>query len=64
MPSRRSSRGDFKRRVFIQEEAAQKEKRFLTGTQVVWMIYESVKVSDTDESVLDLNEMVEGGIEE
>ena len=46
--------GDFKRRVSIQEEAA----RFLTGWQVAWMIYESFKVSDTVESVLDLNEIL------
>ena len=40
--------GDCKRRVFMQEEAAQKEKRFLTGRQVPWMISEYFKVSDTD----------------
>ena len=34
--------GDFKR----------KRKRFLTGRQVAWTIYECFKVSDTDESVL------------
>ena len=50
--------GDFRRNIFIQEEAAQKETRFLTGRQVAWMmIYEYVKVSDTDESVMDLNEI-------
>ena len=32
--------GDFKRRVFTQEEAAQKEKHFSTGRQVAWMICE------------------------
>ena len=48
--------GDVKRRVFIQEEAAQQEKRFLTGRQVEWMMYEYVKVRDTDESVLHFNE--------
>ena len=35
--------GDVKRRVVIQEEPAQKEKRFLTGRQVVWMIYQYFK---------------------
>ena len=49
---------DFKRWVFIQEEAAQEAKRFLTGRQVAWMIYEYFKVSDTDESVLDLDEIL------
>ena len=47
--------GDFKRRVFIHEEAAQKS---LTERQVAWMIYEYFKVSDTDESVLDLNDIL------
>ena len=45
--------GDFKRRVFIQEEAAQKEKRCPMGRQVAWMICEYFKFSDTDDSVFD-----------
>ena len=44
----------FKRRVFVQEEAAQKEQRFLTGRQVAQMIYDNFKVLDTD----DLNEIL------
>ena len=32
--------GDFKKRDFIEEEAARKAKRFPTGRQVAWMIYE------------------------
>ena len=50
--------GDFKRRVIIQEEAAQKEKRFLTERQVAWMIYEYFKVSDRNKSVLGLHEIL------
>ena len=42
--------GDFKRRVFIEGEDAQREKRFLTGRQLAWMIYEYFKVSYTDDS--------------
>ena len=38
--ARRPIEADFKGRVFIHEEAAQKEKRFLTGRQVAWMICE------------------------
>ena len=37
--------GHFKRRVLTQEQAAQREERFLTGRQVAWMIYEYFKVS-------------------
>ena len=50
--------GDCKRRVFIQEEAAQKEKRFVTGRQVAWMICAYFKISGTHESVLDVNEIL------
>ena len=35
---------DFKRRVFIQEEAAPKEKRSLTGRHVAWRMYQYFKV--------------------
>ena len=45
--------------VFIEEEeAAQKEERSLTGGQIAWMICEFFVVSDTDESVVDLDEIV------
>ena len=47
-----------KRRVSIQKEAAKKARRFLTGRQVAWMIYELFRVNDTDESVLDLSEIL------
>ena len=50
--------GDFRKRVFVAEEASQQEKRFLTGRQDVLIIYEYFKVSDTDESVLYLNEIL------
>ena len=50
--------GVSKRRVCIREAAAQREKRFLTGRQVAWRGYEYFKVSGTDESVLDLNEIL------
>ena len=50
--------GVSKRRVCIREAAAQREKRFFTGRQVAWMSCEYFKVSGTDESVLDLNEIL------
>ena len=45
-------------RVVIQEEAAEREKRFVTRKQVAWMICEYSKASDTYESVLDFNEIL------
>ena len=45
-------------RVFI-EEAAKKQQRFLTGRPVAWMIFEFFKVSDTDETFLECNEIDE-----
>ena len=56
--------GDFKRRVFIGEEAERKDRRFLTGRQVAWMICEHVKVSDKGDSALDRNPLFQGEIEE
>ena len=53
--------GDFKGRVFIQEEAAQ-EENVPTGRQVAWMIYEYSKVIDTDESFLDFYDNVKVGL--
>ena len=37
------------------------EKRVLAGRQVAWMIREYFKVSDTDESLLDRNEILKVG---
>ena len=48
---RASGNGDFKRRVFIPEEAAEREQRCLTGRHVAWMIYEDFKVSDNGSPV-------------
>ena len=41
-------------KVCIEEEAERKEKRTLMEKQVAWMIYEYFKVSDANESVMDL----------
>ena len=42
---------------FKKEVRKKKGKRFLTGRQAAWMIYEYFKVSDIDESVLDLHKV-------
>ena len=40
-------------RVFNEEEATQQSKRFLTGRQIAWLIYEYFKTGDTDGFILD-----------
>ena len=51
--------GDVKRRVFVEEEAAQKDRNaFSREGKSHGVVYDSFKVSGTDESVLDLNEIV------
>ena len=55
--------GDFTRRVRIDEEKLhRKKKRVLAGRQAPWMIFEFLKVSDTDEFVLDLNDTLKVGL--
>ena len=60
--SRRSSTKLQKKGLHSLRSSKEREKRFLTGRQVAWMIYEYFKVSDTEESVLDLNEISEVGL--
>ena len=50
--------GDFKKRVFIEAEAAQQSKRFLAGRRIAWMIYEYFKIGVTDEIILDSKQHV------
>ena len=38
--------------------------RFPTGRQIAWIIYEVFKISGTDESVLDLNEILKVELKE
>ena len=54
---------DFEIGVAIDEQCSQTDMRCLTGRQVAWMIYTNLKASDTDESVLDSNEIVNVGLE-
>ena len=57
MVSKRSSTKTLKEES-LHSRSCTKEKRFLKGRQVAWMIYDYFKVSDTDESVLDRNEVL------
>ena len=41
----------FKRKISLEEQKAQKENRFLRGRQIAYLIYEQFRVTDTDSSV-------------
>ena len=41
----------FKRKVSLEEQKAQKEDRFLRGRQIAYVIYEQFRVTGTDDSV-------------
>ena len=41
----------FKRRISLDEQKAQKEDRFLRGRQFAYFIYEQFRVTGTDDSV-------------
>ena len=41
----------FKRRISLEEQKAQKEDRFLRGRQIAYLIYEQFRVTGTDDSV-------------
>ena len=41
----------FKRKISLEEQQAQKEDRFLRGTQIAYLIYEQFRVTGTDDSV-------------
>ena len=42
---------NFKRRISLEEQQAQKEDRFLRGRQIAYLIYEQFRVTGTDDSV-------------
>ena len=41
----------FKRRISLEEQKAQKEDRFLRGRQIAYLIYDQFRVTGTDDSV-------------
>ena len=41
----------FKRKISLEEQKAQKQNRFLRGRQIAHLIYEQVRVTGTDSSV-------------
>ena len=41
----------FKRRINLEEQEAQKEDRFLRGRQIAYLIYEQFRITGTDDSV-------------
>ena len=40
--------GDFRKRVLVEDEKTERNSRIITGIQVAWMIYDHLKISDTD----------------
>ena len=48
---------DFKRRVYMEEEKAQQDDRFLKGRQIAYMIHDYFKISGTGEALLDFNDL-------
>ena len=48
----------FKRRISLEEQKAQKEDRFLRGRQIAYLIYEQFRVTGTDRSVEKLHRPV------
>ena len=43
----------FKKKVSLEEQKAQKEDRFLRGRQIAFMIYDYIRVTDAHDTVLD-----------
>ena len=44
---------DFKKKVCLEEQKAQKEDRFLRGRQIAYMIYDCFRVTGAHDTVLD-----------
>ena len=48
----------FKKKVSLEEQKAQKEDRFLRGRQIAFMIYDYVRVTGAQNTVLDYAEFI------
>ena len=49
---------DFRKKVFIEEQKAQNEDRFLRGRQIAFMIYDYFRITSKDESILDFCDLM------
>ena len=47
---------EFKKRVYMKEQKAQQDTRFLNGRQIAYMIGDNFKISGTSEALLDFND--------
>ena len=47
---------EFKKRVYMKEQKAQQDTRFLNGRQNAYMIGDNFKISGTSEALLDFND--------
>ena len=50
-PNKIIHNSQFKRKISLEEQKAQKEDRFLRGRQIAYLIYEQFRVTGTDDSV-------------
>ena len=49
---------DFKRRVYMKEQKAQQDTRFLNGRQIAYLIGDNFNISGTGEALLDFNDQL------
>ena len=49
---------DFRKNVFIEEQKAQNENRFLRGTQNAFLIDDYFRITSTSESILDFSDLM------
>ena len=50
--------GEFKRKVQLLNEKASDQGKHVSGRQILWMIYDHLKIADTDNFVLDITDLV------
>ena len=52
----------FKRRISLEEQKAQKEDRFLRGRQIAYLIYEQFRVTGANDSVENYADLFTNGL--
>ena len=57
-PLKKLLTADFNRRVYMEEQKAQQDNRFLKGRQIAYMIYDNFQISGRGEDLLDFNDLL------